>query len=106
MDILKTFSDKCKEPIILNNKYSLERNHLVDIIATLSSDSLIQFIRDNKKFMEQNGITPYRISKRLSKDEQLEFTSRIEEMGLSLKEKRQVFAMLGQEAKNEIDVAK
>ena len=106
MDILKTFSDKGKEPIILNNKYSLERNHLVDIIATLSSDSLIQFIRDNKKFMEQNGITPYRISKRLSKDEQLEFTSRIEEMGLSLKEKRQVFAMLGQEAKNEIDVAK
>lgn len=106
MDILKNFSDKSKESIILNNKYGLERNHLVEIIAILSSDSLVQFIRNNKKFMEQNGITPYRISKRLSKDEQLQFTSRIEEMGLSLKEKRQIFATLSQEAKNEIDVAK
>ena len=104
LEILQTFSDKSKSQIILNNEFGLARNHLIKLISSLNTESIAQFIIENREFMQKNNIAPYNITKMLTTEKQLEIIQNIENMGLSLAEKRQVFVTLDQEAKEKIDL--
>ena len=104
LEILQTFSDKSKSQIILNNEFGLARNHLIKLISSLSTESVAQFIITNREFMQKNNISPYNITKMLTTEKQLEITQNIENMELSLAEKRQIFATLNPEVKEKIDL--
>ena len=104
LEILQTFSDKSKSQIILNNEYGLPRNHLIKLISSLSTESVAQFIITNREFMQKNNISPYNITKMLTTEKQLEITQNVENMELSLAEKRQIFATLNQEVKEKVNL--
>lgn len=51
IDILETFSDKSKTSILLENKYGFNNNNLASLASTLSPDSLLDFLKNNKDFL-------------------------------------------------------
>lgn len=99
-NILKTFSDKSKTEIILENEYEFDK---MELIASLSVDALADFIRNNKEFIHKNGIRVYEITSRLTKEGQSDFIAKLEDMEITLKEKRQILATLDKKVKSEID---
>lgn len=106
VNILKTFSDESKTSIILEDQYEFNDTDLKKIISTLSVDALVDFIRDNKQFLVQNDINVYEITKSLSKENQLNFVSKMEEIGLNIEEKKKILLTLSKETKNDIDTSK
>lgn len=105
-NILETFSDKSKISIVLENPYEIDKDYLKQIISSLSVDTLVDFIKKNKQFLVQNNIKVYKITQSLDKEKQLYFVSKIEDMGLSIEEKKQILVKLSEEAKSEIDISK
>lgn len=105
VDIIKTFSDKSKTAILLEDRYKLYKNNIEKLVSTYSIDSLMDFFRDNKEFLAKNDIKPYHITTYFNKEKQLEFVSRMENISLSTEEKRKILATLRQETKNDIDIS-
>ena len=101
--ILKTFSDETKKTIILLNKYNLSKYFLINIIASMNIEPLVDFVKNNKAFLREYGIMVYQITKGLDEEKQLAFLEKLEEMNLSIAEKRLVLATLKKETKNQID---
>lgn len=65
----------------------------------------IDVIKKNAQFFTQNGISIYEITKYFDKEMQLDFINKMEEMNLSLVEKRKILATLSDETKHEIDTS-
>ena len=65
----------------------------------------IDVIKKNAQFFTQNGISIYEITKDFDKEMQLDFINKMEEMNLSLVEKRKILATLSDETKHEIDTS-
>lgn len=105
IDILETFSDETKISILLENKYGFNSNNLSILASSLSPDSLLDFFKNNRDFLDNNNISPYSITRKLDWKNQLDFVSKFENIGLSLDEKRQILATLNQEAKDNIDTS-
>lgn len=101
--VVKTFCDTSKTEIILKNKYEFSRHFKAEIISTMSVDAMVEFINENKEFMEENKITSHEVTKILDKEKQIEFISKLEETHLSIKEKRKILATLSEETKENID---
>lgn len=105
LEILKTFSDKSKTRIILENEYGIGKIYLQILISTLSVDALVEFFRDNREWLSKMRIKPYEITTDLNKEKQLDFVSKFEDAGLSLEERRQILVTLKQETKSDIDTS-
>ena len=105
IDILETFSDKSKTSILLENKYGFSSNNLSILASSLSPDSLLDFFKNNRSFLDNNNISPYSITRKLDWKGQIAFISNFEDIGLSLDEKRQILATLSKEAKDKIDIS-
>lgn len=101
--IAKSFSDKTKFEIILNNKYNFNKGTIVEIMATLSADGLIEFFKKNRSFLSENNIAPYFITTRMDNEGQMDFISKFEDIGLSLDERRQILVSLNDEVKESIN---
>lgn len=105
LEVVKTFSDKSKEKIIIENLYNFGKIDLTELASTLRVDSLVNFLKNNKEFLQKNSISPYEITKRLEKENQLDFVSKIEETELGLDDKRKIFVTLAPDAKKDIDTS-
>lgn len=103
LEIVETLSDEIKTEIILKNKYNFEKCHLIMLASTLSTNGLVDFLKNSEDFLEKNRINPYEITIELDEKEQLNFISKIEDTGLSLKKKRQIFATLKENTKKDVD---
>lgn len=104
--ILRTFSDKSKIEILLEDKYKLDSKTIQNILGTLSVDAFIEVIKNNKKFLDENEIEIFEITRWYSSESQLKFLSEFENMNLDIKEKRRILATLTGETKREIDISK
>ena len=108
--ILQTYSDENKIDIILQKQfgkqYKLDKMETIELISSLNISSLKEFLLKNKEFLQKNNIKPYKIVKSLNNDKQLEFVSELENMGLTLTEKRQILATLDPKTKDKIDTSK
>ena len=103
--ILKTFSCKNRITILIENKYQLGRQNIKNVISTFNVDQLVDFLKDDRQFLEQNDIYVYEITRDFSKEMQLDFINKMEETSLSLIEKRKILATLKEETKREIDTS-
>lgn len=104
VEIAGTLSDDSKVEFLLENQFDLSKHKLKDIVKKLSMDKLVEFVNNETQFFEQNELSMYEVTRVMDKQTQLEFISRIEEMNLSLNEKRKVFATLNSETKQDLDV--
>ena len=112
LQILGTFNDKNIIAILFENKYNFESEFNMDsysifyLLSKLNTDSLINIINNNKDFLIKNNIEPYHITRRFSKEKQLDFISKLNEIDLRIGEKRRILATLEEETKKEIDTSK
>lgn len=74
------------------------------LINSLNTDLLVGFFRANK--FKDTGMKPYEIIKQLDYRKQKEFIERIEETGLSTKDKRMILTTLNSQTKENIDKSK
>ncbi len=102
VELITTFSDKSKLEILLEDK-NFDRNDKINILKSLNVDALSEFIKNNKEFCEKNNIRPYQIVRLLKPEQQLSFVADLENMGLSLIEKREVLVVLKPETKQNVD---
>lgn len=102
-DILITFSDEKKNEYILGSKYEFSKFQIIELISSLSMESFVTFLNDNKEFLHNKNIEPYSIIRDLPYEKQLEFVSKIEQCNLSLEEKRLILVVLNEETKSNIN---
>jgi len=105
LTILTTFSDESKIESLLKNEYGLDKSKLVRLVATLSVNRLVEFFKENKEFFDKNEIKPYDITRKLTKEGQLEFIPHIDDMGLSIEVIRKILVSLKDDTKESIDMA-
>lgn len=101
--VIATLSDEPKKRFILENPYGYNTFYLKELLGTLSVDTLTEILKNNKEFFQEKRIPPFEIIKRLKTEEQLKFVSIMENVGLSLEEKRKILIYLNPDAKENID---
>lgn len=87
--------------------YEFRNDEIERVLNILKYNSRISIdvIKKNAQFFTQNGISVYEITEYLDKEMQLDFINKMEEMNLSLVEKRKILATLEDETKREIDTS-
>lgn len=103
IDIVKGFSDDKKKEYILANKYDFSKFSFIELIASLNTKSLVEFLQNNKEFLKNKNIQPYSIIQQMQTEKQLEFVSKIEECDLTLDEKRLILVSLHEKTKSQIN---
>ncbi len=98
IDVLKTCNDNYKINMLLKqNKFS--RYNILDLLTSVDSNNLGQFFLEHKEFCHNNNIRPFEVIKSLDEKQQMDFVKNLENMGLTLNEKREILATLSTEVK-------
>lgn len=93
-DIIQTFSTEGMKDVLLENKYNFNNYDIISLIASMNTNSLIEFINENKEFISQNNVSPYRIINQLDSQKQIEFMSVFEDVELTIRRKKTNFSNL------------
>lgn len=94
--------DKVKIDII--ESYDFNIHQINNILTSFSVDSLVNLF-SNKEFLQKYKIQPYKVTKGLTYEKQLDFISRFEELDFDIDEKRKILATLSKTAKDNIDIS-
>ena len=94
--------DKIKIDII--KSYDFDIHQINNILTSFSVDSLVDLF-SNKDFLDKYKVQPYKVTRFLTFEKQLEFLSRFEELDLNLAEKRKILATLSKDVKDNIDTS-
>ena len=81
-----------------HNKYSK-----LDILNSLDTEVLCQFLQEYKEFCYSINIAPWEIIHKLKPEQQKEFIVNLENLNLTLNEKKEILAVLKEQVKREID---
>ncbi|MBR6034379.1 MAG: hypothetical protein IKP28_06680 [Clostridia bacterium] len=92
ISIIETLSNDSKRNIVTTNEREFKPYELVQIVNNL--DLFIELCTQNREFFDQNGIDLFDVTRKLSEADQIALIDRIEELGLTTAEKRQIFATL------------
>lgn len=104
VDILKTYSNRHKLDTLMQEK-DFNKFDIIDIIQTLDIETLSEFLRENKEFCNENQIYPYEVVKSLDGNQQIDFVAKLEDMNLTLNEKKEILAVLTTEVKQNLDTS-
>lgn len=96
-----SLSDETKIKILQEGH--LKSCDIILIARTMNTDALVIFLRDNKDILKEKKVLPYEITKLLDSNKQKDIVAEIENMNLTLEEKRQIFATLQQSTKEGMD---
>lgn len=102
--VIKSFSDENKERIILEDKHGLSERYITEIIGSLGTDKIVEFINNHQDFLQGKDIKPFRIIKSISVDKQSKLVEQIPGMQITEGEKRRIFASLKNETKQAVDL--
>lgn len=102
-DILETCSNSYKLDVLLKEK-SFNKINIFNILQTLDANILSKFLVEHKEFCSENGISPYEIINKLDTKQQEEFLVNLENINLTLSEKREILATLKTDVKQSIDI--
>ena len=102
--VVATYSTENKIKKILSST-DMSSGAIIDILKTLDVEALIKFLVEQKEFCGQKKILPYKIIRDLKPEKQKEFVANLENVNLTLNEKRQILATLKPEVKQEVDTS-
>lgn len=104
-EVYASFSDEKIKSIIIEDKSGLKEYQIIRLINSLSIKNKIDFLDTQKDFLESKKLSIYDILREMSTEQQLQFVDNIENLKLTEKEKRTIFAvMLKNETKQKIDI--
>lgn len=101
-NIVATMSDKFKLTALLNEK-DFNKYYKIQILQSLTVRSLGEFFSEQKEFCKENSIHPYEVILKLDSTHQKDFISNLQQIDLSLNEKREILATLNEDVKKDID---
>lgn len=102
--VFLSLSNKMKIELLIKGKIEINNRYIVDIISSLSVDEVIEFINNHQTFLQNKGIKPFSVIKKMPYEKQLEIAKNIEQLNLPEAEKRRIFAALKNETKEAIDI--
>lgn len=102
LEIFKTCSDGYKMDQLLNNE-DLRRNEDIDILREMDLKEVYKFINKNKNFFKEKDIHIHEITCHLDSEKQKDFINNLEDLEISVGEKKTIFATLKPEVKQSID---
>lgn len=73
-------------------------------MQTLDTKTLSEFLVEHKEFCSKNGIFPYEIIYKLDTEQQKEIVTNLENINLTLNEKREILATLKTDVKQSLDI--
>lgn len=103
--VLKSCSNNYKVNILLKEK-DFSNYDRIDLLQTLDTKTLIDFLSEHKKFCSEINLKPYQIICNLSAEQQKEFIKNIENINLTLNEKKEIIATLKDDVKQSINTDK
>lgn len=101
-DLKKLFE---KADSLFKTDYSLIKYDILSILISLDIGNLTSFIKDNKGILTKSDIHPYEIVEVLASERQMDVITKLEDMELTLNEKREILAILKSQTKLNIDTA-
>lgn len=102
MEVLKSCSNSHKLDVILKNK-TLESWDIMNVLQTLDVKTVSELLVHHRKFCIENDIQPYEIIQGLDIKQQEKFIADLENINLTLNEKREILATLKEEVKQSLD---
>ena len=100
---IKKYPDDSKIESILTEK-NLSKQNIIEILKTIEIDKLCEFLVKKKEFYLKKGLVPYKITSQLNKEQQTRLVSKLNNINLTLKEKKEIIAMLDENVKEKTDV--
>lgn len=100
--IMNTLNSDTKIDILLKQD-SFNKYYRIEILRSLDIENLSKFLKQHRDFCSENDIHPYEIICKLEAEQQKDFVTRLEEINLTLIEKREILAALKAEVKQSID---
>lgn len=102
VNIISTFDDKSKLGIVLTEERFNKYNKL-EILSSMSVEKISEFFSNNREFYTESNIHPYEITRKLDNNLQIEIVGILEDMNLTLDEKREILVTLDPEVKQSIN---
>lgn len=102
INIINTFQNKSKLDILLKD-YSFSKYDKIRILKSLDIETLKKFFLEHKEFFSENDIHPYNIILGLNSNQQKEFIADLDNINLTLSEKKEILATLKEDIKQNID---
>lgn len=103
--IIAGLSEEVQKKVLLENPYGLTKKDICMLLEILRVPTFVNFIRENEDFFREKNIRVYQITERYLMWKQLEFIAKLEETGLSQREKLAILETLDEETKEEIDTS-
>lgn len=102
LSIIKTFDTQHKLEEVKQDNISASSK--ISLLRTLDSHELVQFISENKDFLNKDDIKIYNIIDGMDNESQLEFVKHLEETNMTFNEKREVLALVDGSIKDHLDL--
>lgn len=103
--VLKSCSNNYKVSVLLKEK-DFTNYDRIDLLQTLDTKTLSDFLSEHKNFCSEINLQPYKIICNLSAEQQKEFIKNIENINLTLKERKEIIATLKDDVKQSINTDK
>lgn len=100
--IIDTFSEESKLKKILTEK-DLSKNNIIKLLSKVDTKKISEFLINNKEFCNEKNLEPYEVIMVLNNEKQKEFVENIENIDLSLDEKRKILIVLDDTVKQDIN---
>lgn len=100
--LLKTCSNDYKQKVVLHDE-DLSIYAKIDLLSSLDTDALSNFLSMNYDFCNNCHISPHEIIKELSTEKQIDFAQSLADCNIPLNEKRKILATLSENVKQSID---
>ncbi len=105
LNVISTYSNSSKLKKVLEEK-DFNNSQRLTILSSLDIETLSKFFKENRNFCEENEILPCKVVRKFDSTKQKEFIEVLEEFDFSLNEKKEIFATLSDETKQNIDISK
>lgn len=102
VQIIDTLNSSSKLTILLKEN-GFSKYDMIKIIQSLDIETLRDFLVQHREFCSENDIHPYEIISKLDSEQQKDFIANLEDINLTLSEKREILAMLKSDVKQGID---
>lgn len=104
INIINTLHNDIKLNILLKND-DFNKNDRIGILKSFDIETLSEFLKHNRAFLSKSDINPYEIICKLDTEQQKDFITKLEDINLTLGEKREILAMLKEEVKQSVDTS-
>lgn len=101
--IIISCSDNLKEEFLISDKYDLSNYTKENILASFDLNKFLEFFDKNQDYFKENGIRFFKVIKKMEPQKQEEFINEINNIPVSIEDKRKALVVISKDVKEKID---